>query len=134
MFLEQPARDRGDGFAAARLRTKPSGSDSGPSANALLDRADAKIERLLDAYTDGALNLAEYKARREAMSDEERRSVVTQMLQQVRINRDKTVVLVASCKIGVCAPRVALHIGCSTTRVARAVTPRASCERDVTAG
>ncbi len=97
----------------------------------VLDRADAKIERLLDAYADGALELAEYKARREAvqgdveqarrrlgeldqstpaapprtavitwaelwstMSVEERRSAATALLEQVRIQRDKTVVLV----------------------------------------
>ena len=99
--------------------------------NKLLDRADAKIERLLDAYTDGAVALVEYKARREVvrrdveqarrrlselaqptldapppiavikwaelwstMSVEERRSGASAMLEQVRVQRDKTVVLV----------------------------------------
>ncbi len=42
----------------------------------LLDTAQGKIDRLLDAYTDGALELAEYKRRRAEVQDDLERAQI----------------------------------------------------------
>ncbi len=135
LWLQGQVRERKEGssliFPEAQAKRQDPHNAERQRLNKLLDRADTKIERLLDAYTEGALELAQYKARREVVqrdveqarrrlneldqpepqapsaadvssfadlwsttSVEDRRSVVTAMLEQVRVNRDKTVVLV----------------------------------------